>query len=42
MLCERDNERHHDLDCFDCTFMFGCHGDGLVIGTTYIVALNWR
>jgi hypothetical protein len=40
VLCERDNKRHHDLDCFDCTFMFRCHGDGLVIGTRYIAALK--
>lgn len=29
MLRERDDERHHDLDHFDCTFMSMCHGDGL-------------
>lgn len=29
MLGERDDERQHDLDRFDCTFMSVCHGDGL-------------
>jgi hypothetical protein len=29
MLRERDDERHHDLDRFGCTFMSVCHGDGL-------------
>jgi len=28
MLRERDDERHHDLDRFDRTFMSMCHGDG--------------
>jgi hypothetical protein len=38
MLRERDDERHHDLDRFDCTFMSMCHGDRLKsFGTTYII-----
>ena len=29
MLRECDDERHHGLDRFDCTFTSMCHGDGL-------------
>jgi hypothetical protein len=43
MLRERDDERHHDLDRFDRTFMFRCHGDGLEsLKQHTIMPLSWR